>query len=139
MTLLFYFFNWRTVALGLPRWRRAKEFACHCRRHRFPVLGRCPAVESGNPLQYSCLENSMNRGIWWTTAHRVAKSQTRLSTHALSSCFTMFNCTIQPSESATRICTSSTLCHVVCCLSYLLHVSYIKEKSLLYSLLLPRV
>ena len=32
----------------------------------------------GNPLQYSCLENLMNRGVWWATVHRMAKSQTRL-------------------------------------------------------------
>ena len=39
-------------------------------------------VGNGNPLQYSCLENSMNRGAWWTAVHEVAKSQTQLSTHA---------------------------------------------------------
>ena len=33
-------------------------------------------LEKGNPLQYSCLENSMNRGAWWATVHGVAKSQT---------------------------------------------------------------
>ena len=45
-------------------------------------LGReIPGVGSGNPLQSSCLENSMNRGGWWATVYRVAKSQTRLSTH----------------------------------------------------------
>ena len=32
----------------------------------------------GNPLQYSCLENPMDRGVWWATVHGVAKSQTRL-------------------------------------------------------------
>ena len=32
----------------------------------------------GNPLQYSCLENSMDRGAWWATVHGVAKSRTRL-------------------------------------------------------------
>ena len=42
-------------------------------------LGRSPGEGSGNPLQYSCLENSMGRGAWWTTVHRVAKSQRRLS------------------------------------------------------------
>ena len=34
---------------------------------------------NGNPLQYSCLENPMDRGAWWATVHRVTKSQTRLS------------------------------------------------------------
>ena len=33
----------------------------------------------GNPLQYSCLENPMDRGVWWATVHGVAKSRTRLS------------------------------------------------------------
>ena len=34
---------------------------------------------NGNPLQCSCLENPMDRGAWWATVHKVAKSQTRLS------------------------------------------------------------
>ena len=41
-----------------------------------PGLGRSPGEVHGNPLQYSCLENPMNRGPWWITVHRVAKSQT---------------------------------------------------------------
>ena len=40
---------------------------------------RSHGVGNGNPLQYSCLENLMDRGAWWATVHRVAKSQTRLS------------------------------------------------------------
>ena len=44
-----------------------------------PGLGRSLGEENGNPLQYSCLENSMDRGTWWATVHGVAKSQTRLS------------------------------------------------------------
>ena len=41
-------------------------------------LGRPPEGGHGNPLLYSCLENSMNRGAWQATVHRVTKSQTRL-------------------------------------------------------------
>ena len=41
-----------------------------------PGSGRSPGVGHGNPLQYSCLENPMDRGAWWATVHRVAKSQT---------------------------------------------------------------
>ena len=41
-----------------------------------PGLGRSLEGENGNPLQYSCLENSMDRGAWWVTVHGVAKSQT---------------------------------------------------------------
>ena len=44
-----------------------------------PGSGRYPGEENGNPLQYSCLENPMDREAWWATFHRVAKSQTRLS------------------------------------------------------------
>jgi hypothetical protein len=41
-----------------------------------PGLGRSPGVSNGNPLQYRCLENSMDRGAWWAMVHRVPKSQT---------------------------------------------------------------
>ena len=41
-----------------------------------PGSGRYPGEGNGNPLQYSCLENPMDRGAWWATAHGVAKSQT---------------------------------------------------------------
>ena len=52
-----------------------------------PGLGRSLGGGHGNPLQYSCLENPMDRGAWWATVHRVAKSQTqlkRLNTQAYS-------------------------------------------------------
>ena len=52
-----------------------------------PGLGRSPGVGNGNRLQYSCQENSMDRGAWWATVHGVAKSQTRLSTHTLNNRF----------------------------------------------------
>ena len=41
-------------------------------------LGRSPGGEHANPLQYSCLENPMDREAWWATVLRVAKSQTQL-------------------------------------------------------------
>ena len=44
-----------------------------------PELGRCPGEGNGNLLQYSCLENPMDRGAWWATVHSVTKSRTRLS------------------------------------------------------------
>ena len=43
-----------------------------------PGLGRSPGVGDGNPLQYSCMENPIDRGAWRPTVHRVAKSWTRL-------------------------------------------------------------
>ena len=44
--------------------------------------GNCPGVGNGNSFQYSCLENSMDRGAWRATVHRVAINQTPLTTHA---------------------------------------------------------
>ena len=41
-----------------------------------PGLGRSPGGGHGNPLQYSCLEDPMDREVCWTAVHRVAKSQT---------------------------------------------------------------
>ena len=41
-----------------------------------PGSGRSPGIGKGNPLQYSCLENSINRGAWWATVHGVTKSRT---------------------------------------------------------------
>ena len=43
-----------------------------------PGLGRYPEGGYGNPLQYSCLENPMERRTWWATVHRVTKSLTQL-------------------------------------------------------------
>ena len=45
----------------------------------FPGLGRSPGGENGNPLQYSCLENPMDRGAWWASVQSVVKSGTWLS------------------------------------------------------------
>ena len=41
-----------------------------------PGLGRSPAGGNGSPLQYSCMENPMDREAWWATVHGVAKSRT---------------------------------------------------------------
>ena len=43
-----------------------------------PGLGRSPGEGHGNPLQFSCLENPMVRGVWWAAFHEVAQNQTRL-------------------------------------------------------------
>ena len=43
-----------------------------------PGSGRSPGGGNGNPFQYSCLENLMDRGAWWATVHGIAKSQTQL-------------------------------------------------------------
>ena len=46
-----------------------------------PGLGSSPGERNGNPLQYSCLENSMERGAWQATVQGVTKSWTQISTH----------------------------------------------------------
>ena len=43
-----------------------------------PGSGRFPGAEHDNPVQFSCLENPMDRGAWWATVHRIAKSWTQL-------------------------------------------------------------
>ena len=57
-----------------------KESTCNAEDARdeslTPRSGRFSGVGSGNPLQYSCLENFMDRGAWWAVVHRVSKSQT---------------------------------------------------------------
>ena len=44
-----------------------------------PGLGRCPGEGNGNSLQYYCLGNPMDRGVYWATVYGIAYSQTRLS------------------------------------------------------------
>ena len=48
-----------------------------------PGSGKSPGEGNGNPLQYSCLGNSMDRGAWWAMVHGIAKSWTQLSTAIL--------------------------------------------------------
>ena len=50
-----------------------KESIYQCRRHSVPGLGRSPGEGNDNPLQYSCLENPMDRGAWQATVHGVIK------------------------------------------------------------------
>ena len=64
--------------LELPRWLSGKESAARARTAGYegsiPELGRSPAAGNGNPLQYSCLENPMDREAWQVTVHGVAES-----------------------------------------------------------------
>ena len=46
-----------------------------------PGWGRAPGGKHGNPFKYSCLENHIDRGVWWAIVHRIAQSWTWLSTH----------------------------------------------------------
>ena len=62
---------------GFPYSSAGKECACNAGDPgSIPGLGRSPGEGISYPLQYSCLENSMDRGIWWATVHEVTKSRT---------------------------------------------------------------
>ena len=67
-----YFWNWAFTGGS-----DSKESACNAEDpSSIPESGRSPGEGNGNPLQYSCLENPMDRGAWQATAHGVAKSWT---------------------------------------------------------------
>ena len=104
--------------IGLPRWLSSKESACNAGDLRdvglIPRSGRSPGGGHGDPLQYSCLDNPMDRGAWRATVHRVAKSRTRLkwlSTHTCKGCI-IFHCVCIPEPHF--IC-SSLNGHLGCC------------------------
>ena len=65
---------------GFPGGSDSKQSACSVRDlDLIPGLGRSPGEGNGDSLQYSHLENSMDRGAWWAIVHEVTKSQTWLS------------------------------------------------------------
>ena len=65
---------------GFPGGSEVKASACNAGDlGLIPGLGRSPGEGNGTPLQYSCMENPMDRGAWWATVHGVTKSQTPLS------------------------------------------------------------
>ena len=62
------------VIVRLPRWLGGKESACQVGdTDSVPGSGRSPGEGNGNPLQYSCLGNPMDRGAWRAIVHRVTK------------------------------------------------------------------
>ena len=66
--------------LGFPCGSDGKESACNARDPgSIPGSGLSPGGGNGNSLQYSCLENPMDRGTWQAAVHEVAKHQTQLS------------------------------------------------------------
>ena len=62
---------------GFPGGSKGKASACNeGDLGSIPGLGRSPGKGTGNPLHYSCLENSMERGAWWATVHGIPESDT---------------------------------------------------------------
>ena len=80
----------RAAGKGFPGGASGKEPACQCRRHKRhgfnPWVRKIAGGGHGNPFQYSCLENPMNRGPWRALVHRVAKNQTRLKRLSMHAC-----------------------------------------------------
>ena len=81
------------VLYGLPRWLSGKESlpssAGDARDEgSIPGSGRSPGKGNGNPLQYHCLENPMDRRIWWAPVCRVTKTRTGLRNSAQSLFYT---------------------------------------------------
>ena len=69
-----------SILPGFPWWLRQSRIGLQCKRPRFdPWVRKILWRRNGNPLQHSCLENSMDRGARRATVHGVTKSQTRLS------------------------------------------------------------
>ena len=65
--------------MGFPGGSDDKESTCKAGDPcSIPGSTKSPGEANGSPLQYSCLENHMDRGAWWAMIHRVAKSQRRL-------------------------------------------------------------
>ena len=101
-----------------------------------PWSGRSPGEGNGNPLQYSCLENSMDGGAWWATVHGVAKSWTQLSDFTFT--FTLTEVSIRPKlqllSGRARRQTQVTLGDVALFSSRPLPISWIKSLSFLWFL-----
>ena len=69
----------------LPLWLDSKESACNVRdMSSIPGLGRSPGGGHGNPHQYSCLENPMDRGAWWATVLQSVGSHESDTTYRLN-------------------------------------------------------
>ena len=76
--------NWYSIRINLnsrlPWWLRQRRIYLQCERPGFdPWVRKILGEGNGNPLQYSCLENSMDRGAWRATVYKMAKSQIWLS------------------------------------------------------------
>ena len=82
LELLHRKFKLTVINMGFPGGATGNDLTCQCsrcKRHGFDQwIGKTPGEGHSNPLQYSCLENAMDRGAWWAIVHWVAKSWTRL-------------------------------------------------------------
>ena len=95
--------EWIRVDWGSPCVSGGKEPACNVGDHSsIPGLGGSPKEGNGYPLQYSCLENSTDRGTWQIKVHRVTKSQTWLNDSHIK----LFTDSVSPSLTSLFRCNS---------------------------------
>ena len=72
------------LSTAFPGGSDNKESACNAGDSgSIPRLGKSPEKGNGNPLQYSCLENSIDRGPWWAIVHGLTKSQIQVSDYSI--------------------------------------------------------
>ena len=76
--------GWRSL-VGCSPWGRYELDMAE--RLHFQFSLSCTGGGNGNPLQYSCLENPVDRGAWWAAVHRVTQRQTRLTQLSMQACF----------------------------------------------------
>ena len=80
LIMLLYLIPAAIIYWGFPGGSNGEESVCNAGDlGSIPVLGRFPGEGNGTPLQYSCLENSMDRGAWRAIVHGCAKNRTQLS------------------------------------------------------------
>ena len=85
------FLGFPSGSAGFPGGSVSKESACNAGDPgSIPGLRRSPGEGNGNPLQYSCPQTPMDRGVWWTTVHGIAKSQTEVTQHACLKIFASY-------------------------------------------------
>ena len=98
----------------LPRWLSGKESACsagHTRdRGLTPGSARSPGTGNGSPLQFSCLENPMDREAQQATVHSVTSSQTKLSTLTATTPFKIWSGSLVSKHIAPNYSYYTTLC-----------------------------
>ena len=73
--------------IRLSRWLSGLRICLQCRR---PGLGRSPGGGHGNPLQYSCLENPIDKGAWQPEVHGITSNQTQLKRLSIHTCTNLF-------------------------------------------------
>ena len=89
-SIIHFLQDFSDTLLGFPGGSDGNKSACNeGDPSLFPGSGRSPGGGDGNPLQYSCLENPMDRGAWCTAVHGITKSWTQLTKHT---CMLSYEC-----------------------------------------------